>query len=133
MTNNGVTSAGTPITVTPSAFGILNYNATLAAAYDAGNSLITPFNAANPGQTIALWGSGLGADPANDDRLFPQKTNNLAGSFLQAFVGGVAAPIVYAGRSQYPGLDQLVLDNSRQRPGRLLRLSGFVCKSNHAE
>jgi uncharacterized protein (TIGR03437 family) len=109
VTNNGVASAGTAITVSLAAYGILSYNGTLAAAYDAGNNLITPFNAANPGQTIALWGSGLGADPSNDDHLFPQKQNNLAGANLQAFVGGVSAPIVYAGRSQYPGLDQVVL------------------------
>ena len=109
VTNGGVNSAGTPITVIATDFGILSYNGTLAAAYDATNNLITPFNAANPGQTIALWGSGLGPDPSNDDRLFPQKTNNLAGSYLQAFVGGVSAQILYAGRSQYPGLDQIVL------------------------
>jgi uncharacterized protein (TIGR03437 family) len=109
VTNNGATSAGTQINIVQSAFGILSYNGTVAAAYDAGNNLISPFNAANPSQTIVLWGSGIGADFSNDDRLFPQKQHNLAGAYLQAFVGGAQAAISYAGRSQYPGLDQIVL------------------------
>ena len=33
--------------------------------------LIVPTASASPGQTITIWGSGLGADTANDDRTFP--------------------------------------------------------------
>lgn len=109
VTNNGATSAAASIVVVPSAFGILFYNGSLAAAYDANNALLTVTSAANPNQAIVLWGSGVGADPSDDDKLFPQKQNNLANIPMQAFVGGVEATIAYRGRSQYPGVDQVVL------------------------
>jgi uncharacterized protein (TIGR03437 family) len=109
VTNNGATSAAATITVVPSAFGILFYNGNLAAAYDGSNALLTTTNSANPNQTIVLWGSGVGLDPNDDDKLFPQKQDNLTSIPMQAFVGGVEAPISYRGRSQYPGVDQVVL------------------------
>ena len=109
VTNNGATSAAFPIVVVQSAFGILSYNGSLAAAYDANNAIITASNAANPNQVIALWGSGVGYDPADDDKLYPQKQDNLTNIPMQAYVGGVQATIAYRGRSQYPGLDQVVL------------------------
>ena len=56
-----------------------------------------------------LWGSGVGYDPADDDRLYPQKQNNLTNIPMKAFVGGVEAAIAYRGRSQFPGVDQVVL------------------------
>jgi uncharacterized protein (TIGR03437 family) len=54
-----------------------------------------------------LWGSGVGADTGNDDRTYPLKQNNLTNIPLQAFVGGISANILYQGRSQYPGVDQI--------------------------
>ena len=107
--NNGTNSATFPIIVVQSAFGILNYNGTLAAAYDADNALITAANAANPNQVIVLWGSGVGYDPNDDDKLFPQKQDDLTNIPMQIYVGGVQASIAYRGRSQYPGVDQVVL------------------------
>jgi uncharacterized protein (TIGR03437 family) len=109
VTNNGGISGAFPIVVVQSGFGILSYNGTLAAAYDANNALITTANAANPNQVIVLWGSGVGYDPADDDKLYPQKQDNLTNIPMQAFVGGVEATIAYRGRSQFPGVDQVVL------------------------
>jgi uncharacterized protein (TIGR03437 family) len=109
ITNNGAPSAAFPIVVAQSAFGILSYNGTLAAAYDTNFALITATNAANPGQAIVLWGSGVGRDPASDDKLYPQPQNNLTSIPMQAYIGGVQATISYRGRSQFPGLDQVVL------------------------
>jgi uncharacterized protein (TIGR03437 family) len=106
---NGTMSAPAPIVVAQSAFGILTYNGTLAAAYDGGNNLITGANAANPGQTIVIYGSGVGADPGNNDKVFPQNLNNLTNIPLQAYVGGVQATVLYRGRSQFPGVDQINL------------------------
>ena len=71
VSNNGGISAAFPITVVQSGFGILSYNGSLAAAYDANNALITTSNAADPNQVIVLWGSGVGYDPADDDKLLP--------------------------------------------------------------
>lgn len=109
VTNNGNTSASFQIVVVQSAFGILSYNGSLGAAYDANNQLITSNNAANPNQTIVLWGSGVGYDPKDDDKLYPQAQDNLTNIPMQAYVGGVAATIVYRGRSQFPGVDQVVI------------------------
>jgi uncharacterized protein (TIGR03437 family) len=109
VTNNGTKSSAGTLVVTQSAFGLLSYNGTLAATYDAGNALITSTNAANPGQTIAIWGSGVGYDPADDDKVYPQGQNNLSSIAMQAYVGGFPATIAYRGRSQYPGVDQIVL------------------------
>ena len=109
VANNGGTSAAFPIVVVQSGFGILSYNGSLAAAYDANNAIITSSNAANPNQVIVLWGSGVGYDSADDDKLYPQQQDNLPNIPMHAYVGGVEAAIAYRGRSQFPGVDQVVL------------------------
>jgi uncharacterized protein (TIGR03437 family) len=106
---NGVNSNAFTITVVQSAFGIINYNGTLAATYDASNVIITNFNSANPGQTIVVWGSGVGGDPQNDGKIFPQKQDNLTSISMQVYIGGISATILYRGRSQFPGVDQIVV------------------------
>jgi uncharacterized protein (TIGR03437 family) len=104
---NGAMSTAAPIVVVQSAFGVLSYNGTLAATYDGNNSLITGTNAANPGQTIVIYGSGVGDDPNDDDKVFPQGQHNLTGIPMQVYVGGVLATVLYRGRSQFPGVDQI--------------------------
>ena len=108
VTNEQGRSSSFGVRIAQSSFGIVHYNGTLAATYDANNALITRFNAANPRQTIVIWGSGVGADAGNDDRLFPQQTNNLVNVPMQVLVGGRPATILYRGRSQFPGVDQVV-------------------------
>ena len=125
VTYNGQTSAAAPIKVVKNAPGLDTLYGTgngLAIATDNNTGAVFSLtNAAMPQQLIVLWGSGLGADPANDDRLFPQTQNNLVNNIpLQIFIGGVSASmsIVYAGRSQYPGVDQIdVTIPSSVRPG----------------
>jgi len=110
VTNNSQTSAPASIKVVASDFGILTANNLgngQAAAYDANNKILSQTNSTSPGQTIVLWGSGVGSDTANDDRIYPQKQNNLTNIPLQVFIGGVAAPVLYRGRSQFPGVDQI--------------------------
>ena len=109
VANNGSNSAAFQIAVVQSAFGVLSYNGSLGAVYDANYALITSSNAANPGQAIVLWGSGVGYDSADDDKVYPQKQDNLTGIPMHAYVGGVEAAIAYRGRSQFPGVDQVVL------------------------
>ncbi len=97
-----------PITVTKSAFGILTANGAgsgLVKAYDLNYKEITPTASAAPGQTIILWGSGLGADTANNDRTYPMKQDNLNNATV--YIGGVQAKVLYAGRSLFPGEDQI--------------------------
>ena len=109
VANNGSNSSAFQITVVQSAFGVLSYNGSLGAVYDANYALITSSNAANPGQALVLWGSGVGYDSADDDKIYPQKQDNLTAIPMHAYVGGVEAAIAYRGRSQFPGVDQVVL------------------------
>jgi uncharacterized protein (TIGR03437 family) len=61
---------------------------------------------AKPGQTLIAWGTGLGGYAAGDNTTSPvfdfSKT-----STIQAVVGGVSIPVLYAGRAGYPGEDQI--------------------------
>ena len=93
-----------PFVVTKSAFGLLTANAG-AKAYNLQYQDITPTASAAPGQVIILWGSGLGADTANNDRIYPMKQDNLNDATV--YIGGVKADVLYAGRSLFPGVDQI--------------------------
>jgi uncharacterized protein (TIGR03437 family) len=109
VTYNQQTSAPAPIHVVASAVGLDTLYGTgkgLAVSTDADGNTLGVTNSAMPGQTLTLWGSGIGADLSNDDRVYPQKQDNLTNIPLQIFIGGVSATIQYRGRSQYPGLDQ---------------------------
>jgi uncharacterized protein (TIGR03437 family) len=108
ITVNYKGSTSAPLLVTKSAFGILTLNLTGAGGVKATNLQyedITPTASAAPGQTIILWGSGLGADTANDDRSYPMKQDNLKNATV--YIGGVKADVLYAGRSLFPGEDQI--------------------------
>jgi len=50
----------------------------VGVATDINGNVLGLTTAATPGQTIVLWGTGIGHDVSNDDRLYPQKQNNLA-------------------------------------------------------
>ncbi len=104
---NGQSGTAT-LVVTKSAFGILTSNLTGNGAITATNlqyQVITPTFSAAPGQYIVLWGSGLGADTANTDRAYPMKQDNLKNATV--YIGGVRATVLYAGRSLFPGEDQI--------------------------
>jgi uncharacterized protein (TIGR03437 family) len=117
VTNNGQTSAASPIKVVQSAFGtdVLNADGATAysnvvggaAAFDANNkSAYLGFNAAaNPGDTIILWGTGLG--PVTGDETQVQTQTDLTNIPIEVDIGGVKAVVAYHGRSQFPGEDQI--------------------------
>jgi len=110
VTYNGMPSAPAPIQVVASALGLDTlYGAGTGSGVvtDANGNSFGLTNSAMPGQEIILWGSGVGADPSNDDRTFPQNQNNLTNIPMQVYIGGVAANVLYRGRSQYPGVDQI--------------------------
>jgi uncharacterized protein (TIGR03437 family) len=109
VTYNGNSSLA-PIQVAPSAVGLDTLYGNGAGAgviTDSNFNLLGLTNSARPGQDIILWGSGVGADTSNDDRTYPQIQNNLTNIPMQVFIGGISASILYRGRSQYPGLDQI--------------------------
>lgn len=107
VTVNGKASPPAPITVVQSAFGMLSMNGLgngPAAVYDINSNFLTLTNAANGGDYITLWGSGLG--PVTGDETMTQTPVNLDIP-LEIDIGGVPAEIQYQGRSVYPGLDQI--------------------------
>ncbi len=110
---NGQTSAPAAIRVVPAAFGIFAVN-------QAGNGpgvlqnvntetdrpVNTVIKSARPGQTMILWGAGLGAITQDDAAgAFPGPLSTDA----QVYVGGKLADVTYKGRSGCcAGLDQIV-------------------------
>jgi uncharacterized protein (TIGR03437 family) len=109
VTNDGLTGTA-PIQVVQSSFGILTLNGGgtgPANAFDASGNPLGPTNAANPGGTITLWGSGVG--PSTGDETILQTPANLANIPIEVDIGGVPASVTYHGRSIYPGVDQINL------------------------
>jgi uncharacterized protein (TIGR03437 family) len=105
---NGTASVTAPITVAKSSFGIftINQQGSLQAVIQDSNY---QFNSATfafqPGETVVLWGTGLGPITGSDATTPP--TGNLPGINVSVTVGGVAATVTYAGRSGYSGDDQV--------------------------
>jgi len=103
----GATSGPFPIHVVAHAPGINTYYVNTAVATD-GARLLTFTDAATPGETITLWTTGLGADPADSDTVFSSSPHQVDAA-VQVYVGGVAANILYHGSAGYPGVDQINL------------------------
>lgn len=62
---------------------------------------------AKPGDTMVLWGTGVGADP-NSDVTGATSGDQTAAGQVKVVVGGIEVTPVYAGRSSgAPGLDQV--------------------------
>jgi len=75
-----------------------------AVVTDANYNAITMVNPAHPGQTLILWGTGLGAS-TDDETLPPQQVD--LGTGVQVYIENQPATVLYAGRSTDPGLDQI--------------------------
>jgi uncharacterized protein (TIGR03437 family) len=118
LTYNG-NSASTPITVVETAFGISNAVvpfanngvgvSAIAAATFANYQYVSGTNTAAPGDTLTLWGTGLGPTPNNGGDTGPAPFGDI-GSVPLVFVGGIQSPsVTYWGRSPntIPGLDQI--------------------------
>ena len=102
------TGAPAPITIVQSAFGMLSLNGAgngPAAVFDVNSNYVTLTNAANPGDFITLWGTGLG--PVTGDETIAQQPVDLTNIPIEIDIGGHSAFVQYHGRSQYPGLDQI--------------------------
>jgi uncharacterized protein (TIGR03437 family) len=110
VVNNGTTIGPSPIHVVQSAFGILTLNGLgtgIAAMYDVNFNLVGLTNSLQPGETVNLFGSGIGPSPDSDSNVIAAPTN-LVGAFpITVTVGGQQAQVTYAGRTIYPGLDQV--------------------------
>jgi uncharacterized protein (TIGR03437 family) len=108
VTYNNATSNAFQFQVVPYALGINTYNGSgsgLILATDTSGNIFTYTNSAKPGQTIVLYGSGLGADTADSDTVFTT-TPHPVNTPLKFYIGGVPATVLYGGSSGYPGYDQ---------------------------
>jgi len=113
VTNGTQASNSFQTQIVQSAFGldtIFGGGTGEAVVTDANYKVIGPTFSASPGQTVILWGSGVGADTKNDDKTYPAANlDNLTSIPMTAYIGGISANIDYRGRSQYPGVDQVVV------------------------
>jgi len=108
VTTSAGTSAAFSIQVVATAFGLLTTNNGTGPVqgYDASINPNNPYilfnftTAANPGDVLELWGSGLGP-VAND------ATGVQVSVPVSVYIGGIAVTPQYAGRSSYTGLDQI--------------------------
>jgi uncharacterized protein (TIGR03437 family) len=109
--NGGAPSPAFQFQVASTAPGLDTYWGTgggmVTATDNTTGNLITFTNSAAPMETIVLWGSGLGADPADSDTVFTSSPHAVNQSSTHVYIGGIDATVVYAGSSGYPGLDQI--------------------------
>jgi uncharacterized protein (TIGR03437 family) len=109
VTHNGATSEPIAFQVVPAALGINTYDLNTGVATDAvTGGVLTYTNSGAPGQTIVLWTTGLGANPADSDNTFTT-TPHAVNTSLQVYIGGVQGTVLYAGSSGYPGVNQINL------------------------
>lgn len=114
VTFNNQTSAAVPIRVVPSSVGIFTRNSAgsgpgIAQNFNSATDL--PVNslveAAQPGQVLVLWGTGLGPTPAGANEAGGPLPGDLGGT-VDVFVGNKPASILYRGRSGCcAGVDQI--------------------------
>ena len=123
VTYNSRTSAAAPITVVPNNVGIFTIGSdgqgpgivtyadySLVSASKASNcgGPYTTCGAANPGDTLILWATGLGPVSGSDSS-GAGLGQNMSNIPLQLWLGGVQAPVAYQGRSGCCiGEDQIV-------------------------
>jgi uncharacterized protein (TIGR03437 family) len=98
---NGQTVGTTQITVVQSNIGIFTLNTTgsgdAVATLPATNTVVSPTNAPMPGETVTLWGTGLG--PVSFDETQPAQQVNMTGIPLKVFIGGKQANVLFQGRN----------------------------------
>jgi uncharacterized protein (TIGR03437 family) len=107
VTYKGVASSAFPILVVPAALGINTFYTNSGVATDASTyAVLTYTNSGTPGQSIVLWTTGLGVDPADSDTTYTS-TPHAVNTSLQIYIGGFPATILYQGSAGYPGVNQI--------------------------
>jgi len=100
VTYNGQAGNPGPIQVVANNFGVYTVSQNgqgPGIVTFADYSLVSQTRAANPGETLIVWGTGLGA-VAGDEASGPLP-GDMPNLPVQVFVGGVPASVVYRGRS----------------------------------
>jgi uncharacterized protein (TIGR03437 family) len=112
VTFSGATSAAFSVNVVASEFGIFARNSAGSgpgSVTDANYALLTPVHTAKPGDTVILWGTGLGpvADASTEATGPPTQTDMKDAQSVKVWVGNQAASVAYAGRAGYNAEDQI--------------------------
>jgi len=121
VSNNGVASAPTPVTIAPFSPGIFGFNAasgTFALAYTYADGMFAwPANAvqgltthpAAPGSLLIVYATGLGAvNQTIADGAAPGSVLTSVNTPPQVLIGGISALVEFAGLTpQFPGVNQL--------------------------
>jgi uncharacterized protein (TIGR03437 family) len=101
------TSSAIQVPIVASNFGIVQYGINQAVVTFPSYAVVTPTNTAKAGDTLVLWGTGLGALPAGQSDAAAAAGGTIQAP-IQVFVGGVLASIAYQGRTPgAAGLDQI--------------------------
>lgn len=111
----GQTSASRNFKVVKSSFGTFTFNSQgsgpgIITNFESATSqpLNTALKAARPGQTLILYGTGLGALPAGTLDSAPPPAGQINQAGVELFVGGRRANVAYAGRAPgFAGEDQI--------------------------
>jgi uncharacterized protein (TIGR03437 family) len=114
LTFNGQSSS-TPITVVSSSFGTFSWNSLgsgpgviqnyVSSTQLTNNGAVTaniggyPFEPARPGQTLILWGTGLGPVSGDEGAAPPVPVDMKDTLGVEVWVGGKKAQVTYAGRT----------------------------------
>ena len=100
LSYNGAASAPAPIQVVKSSFGIFSTTSNgsgQGAILDTGNSQLSYTLAAHPGDTVILYGTGLG--PVAGDETQKPLPGDLASISVKVYVGSATAQVAYHGRT----------------------------------
>jgi hypothetical protein len=101
VTYNGLVSAMAPIVVVANNVGVFTLNTTgsgdAVATLPATNTVVSPANAPNPGETVTLWATGLGG--VSGDESQPAQQADLVNIPLKVFIGGQPANVLFRGRN----------------------------------
>ncbi len=114
VTYNGQTSATAPVTITANSVGIFTIASSgtgpgVFTDFQLSNKEVSYTNAANAGERVTAWATGLGAISGDDSQVPP--SGNITASNAKVFVGGTPATVHYYGRSGCcSGLDQVSFD-----------------------
>jgi uncharacterized protein (TIGR03437 family) len=76
-------------------------------SFTTGTGKGTTISPAKPAQYLIAWGTGMGPLVGGDNTASPAYDFSTNGVKVQAIVGGVTIPVLYAGRAGYAGEDQI--------------------------